>query len=146
MKLFKKILGVVSFYLYSPFTVWIHKLRGVKFKDTKSVFIGVHVDLDHLHPECISIGEHVTIAAGARITAHIHPPKNMRDVLPAEVKDITIGNNVFIGADAIIMPGVTLGDWSVVGAGSVVTKDVPPHSIFAGNPAKFIKNLPEVKS
>lgn len=54
---------------------------------------------------------------------------------------IHIKNNVWIGAGSIILPGVTIGENSVVGAGSVVTKDIPPNVIYAGNPAKFIKDI-----
>ncbi|KAJ3060976.1 hypothetical protein HK102_009294, partial [Quaeritorhiza haematococci] len=52
-----------------------------------------------------------------------------------------IGNDVWIGGSATILPGVTIGDGVTVGAGSVVTKDVPPHVVVAGNPAKIIKRL-----
>lgn len=55
------------------------------------------------------------------------------------VKEIKIGDNVFIGANSIILKGVVIGDGSVIGAGSVVTKNIPPNQIWAGNPAKFIK-------
>lgn len=53
--------------------------------------------------------------------------------------DIVIGNDVWIGRESVIMPGVKIGDGSIVGAYSVVTKDVPPYSVVGGNPARFIK-------
>ncbi|TBL74033.1 sugar O-acetyltransferase [Paenibacillus thalictri] len=56
---------------------------------------------------------------------------------------ITIGNNVWIGGSCVILPGVTIGDNSIVAAGSVVTKDVPENTIVAGNPAKFLKAISE---
>ena len=52
-----------------------------------------------------------------------------------------IGNNVFIGARSIILKGVTIGEGAVIGAGSVITKDVPPMTVVAGNPAIIIKSL-----
>lgn len=57
-------------------------------------------------------------------------------------KKVTIGNNVFIGAHSTILKGVEIGDNSIVGACSVVTKSIPANEIWAGNPARFIKNIP----
>ena len=54
--------------------------------------------------------------------------------------EVHIGNNVWLGAGVIVMPGVTIGDNSVIGAGSVVTKDIPPYSVAVGVPARVIKN------
>ncbi|MGP7818492.1 sugar O-acetyltransferase [Niallia sp. 01092] len=54
---------------------------------------------------------------------------------------INIGNNVWIGGSSVILPGITIGDNSIVAAGSVVTKDVPKNSVVAGNPAKWLKNI-----
>ena len=58
-------------------------------------------------------------------------------------KSIVIGNNVWIGANATVLPGVTIGDNAIVAAGAVVTKDVAPNSIVGGVPAKFIKSILE---
>ncbi len=59
--------------------------------------------------------------------------------LSPDIKDTNIGNDVWIGYDATILPGVNLGDGCIVGAKSVVTKDFPPYSIVAGNPARIIR-------
>ena len=56
-------------------------------------------------------------------------------------KPITIGSNVWFGGGVIVCPGVTIGDRCVIGAGSVVTKDIPPDTMAAGNPCKVIKQL-----
>ena len=58
-------------------------------------------------------------------------------------KPVTIGDNVWIGGNAVVLPGVTIGSNSVIGAGSVVTRDVPPWSIAAGNPCKVIRTITE---
>ena len=56
-------------------------------------------------------------------------------------KAVTIADDVWIGANAVVLPGVTIGQHSVVAAGAVVTQDVPPYSVVGGVPAKVIKNL-----
>lgn len=58
---------------------------------------------------------------------------------------INIGDNVFVGTGAIILPGVTIGSNVIIGAGSIVTKDIPANSVFAGNPAKEIMSLEDYK-
>ena len=69
--------------------------------------------------------------------------KKDTDLLGRKNKSIHIGKNVFIGAHSTILKGVKIGDNSVVGACSVVTKSIPPNQIWAGNPIKFIRDLPE---
>ena len=54
---------------------------------------------------------------------------------------IVIGNDVFVGANSIILKGVTIGDRAIIGAGSIVTKDIPKDEVWAGNPAKFIRKI-----
>lgn len=56
-------------------------------------------------------------------------------------RPITVGNNVWIGGNVCVLPGVTIGDNCVIGAGSVVVKDIPANSVAAGNPCKVIKTL-----
>ena len=63
-----------------------------------------------------------------------------RDIQPPS-KPITIGDNVWLGGHVIVLPGVTIGDGSVIGAGSVVTGDIPPRSLAVGTPAKVIRTL-----
>ena len=58
-------------------------------------------------------------------------------------KDIHIGNNVWIGAGAIVLPGVTIGENSVIGAGSVVTKDIPANVVAVGNPCRVMREIGE---
>lgn len=87
------------------------------------------------------IGDNVLIASHTIITSLTHDPNAeiYRETLIK--KKVKIGNNVWIGAGAIILPGVTIGDGAIIGAGSVVTKDIPPNTIVAWVPAKFIRVL-----
>lgn len=92
----------------------------------------------------IEIGENSTLAFRVTIltTASPNAPYNLlKDIYKPISKPVTIGDNVWIGACSVILPGVTIGNMSVVAAGSVVTKDIPPHTLVAGVPARIIKNI-----
>ena len=113
-----------------------------KYFSKKGVQIGenccVYSDISTPESYLITVGNNVTISNDVQFLTH----DNSIDRLCAEKCDIfgaiTIGNNCFIGARAIILPGVTLGDRVVVGAGSVVTKSFPSDVIVAGNPARQV--------
>ena len=87
----------------------------------------------------------ITIEDGAMIAANVQLISNNHDLYDRRIllcKPVHIGKNAWIGAGATILPGVTVGENAVVAAGAVVTKDVAPHTIVGGNPAKFIKEIP----
>lgn len=98
-------------------------------------------------PYLITIGDNVTITPGVKFQTHDGGVALFRKEYPGlnVFGKITIGNNVFIGEDAMIMYGVTVGDNVVIGARSVVTKDVPSNTVVAGVPARMIKTLEEYK-
>lgn len=90
----------------------------------------------------VHIGNHVLIAPGVQIIAATHPTDPKERASGKEYgAPVTIGDNVWIGAGAIICPGVTIGDNTTIGAGSVVTKDVPANCVAAGSPCKVIKTI-----
>lgn len=93
--------------------------------------------IDKGHAFLLEIGDNVAIS-DARILLHDASTKIFLGY--SKVGKVVIGNNVFIGADAIILPGVHIGNQVVVGAGSVVTKDIPDNCIVVGNPARVIGN------
>lgn len=93
--------------------------------------ISVGAKLDKTYPKGIHVGEESYIASGAIVFSHDYT----RDLH----EDTYIGRRCFIGANAIIMCGVRIGNEVIVGAGAVVTKDVPSNTIVAGNPARIIK-------
>ena len=88
----------------------------------------------------IELEDNVLIGPEVKILSVNHPldPKNRRGVI---LKSVKIRRNAWIGAGATVCPGVTIGENSIIGAGSVVTKDVPSNTLYAGVPAKFIKNI-----
>ena len=110
------------------------------------VMIGDHTRIG-LHNTIIGpvdIGSHVNLAQGITVTALNHnfdDTEKLIDEQGVSTNPVTIEDDVWIGANAVILPGVTIGNHCVVAAGAVVTKDVPPHSLVAGVPAKVIKNI-----
>lgn len=110
------------------------------------VVIGDHTRIG-LHNTIIgpvTIGNHVNLAQGITITALNHNFDNADkriDEQGVSTNSVSIGDDIWIGANAVVLPGVTIGHHSVVAAGAVVTKDVPPHSLVAGVPAKVIKQI-----
>jgi acetyltransferase-like isoleucine patch superfamily enzyme len=97
-----------------------------------SVRLALSCKLDQVYPAGVHIGEATSVAFEARIMTH--------DRVRGIYTHTRIGKNCFIGGRSTILPGVTVGDGSIVAACAVVTKDVPPNSIVAGNPAKVIRS------
>lgn len=92
----------------------------------------------------VSIGNHVNLAQGITVTALNHnfsDPDKRIDEQGISTVAVSIGDDVWIGANAVVLPGVTIGSHSVVAAGAIVTKDVPKGSLVAGVPAKIIKQI-----
>lgn len=90
----------------------------------------------------ITIGEDVQIGPNVQLLTPTHPTEpDLRRNKYEAAKPIVIGNNVWLGGGAIVLPGVTIGDNSIIGAGSVVTKDIPANVIAVGNPTRIVRNL-----
>ena len=110
------------------------------------VMIGDHTRIG-LHNTIIGpveIGNHVNLAQGITVTALNHnfsDTSKRIDEQGVSTNPVTIADDVWVGANAVILPGVTIGEHCVIAAGAVVTKDVPPHSLVAGVPAKVIKQI-----
>jgi maltose O-acetyltransferase len=102
----------------------------------KDFHMGPEVIIDDAHCWHISIGNSVTLAPRVHILAHDASTKMFLGL--TRIGNVAIGNNVFIGAGSIILPGVVIGSRVVIGAGSVVSRNVPDNSVAAGNPARVI--------
>lgn len=99
--------------------------------------------IDKNHAYLLEIGDNVTIS-DARVLLHDGSTK-----IPlgySKIGKVIIGNNVFIGADAIILPDITIGDRVIVGAGAIVNKSIPSNSVVVGNPAKVISTYDDFVS
>ena len=108
--------------------------RGLKLGQNCEIHDGFFFDPSHCF--LISIGDNCELAPNVRLIAHDASPKKLLGY--AKIGRIDIRNNCFIGDSVIVLPGVTIGENSIIGAGSIVTKDVPPNSVAAGNPARVI--------
>lgn len=107
---------------------FLHRLRGAKIG--KGVWISQYVYLDELHPESVSIGDNTTIGIRTTIISHFYwGPRQ-----PQSNGKVIIESNVFIGPHCVILPNVRIGEGSVIQAGAVVSRNVPPRS-FWGSPA-----------
>lgn len=142
-------LSIVTMFTFPYFvTVFFHRLRGVKIG--KGTRISRNVILDDHNPELITIGKNVAITTRVVVLCH------QRDLtkysfgddamsFPFKEERVIIKDNVHIGIGSIIMPGVTIGEGAIIGAGSVVTKDIPPYCVAVGVPAKVIRYFNENK-
>lgn len=108
-------------------------------------FVGRGVEFDIM---CgVTVGRHSLIAPRCFITDHVHGTRrDLRiDQQPCRAEPVEIGSDVWLGAGAVVLPGVRIGDGAVVGANSVVTTDVAPYTVVAGAPARFLRNRDNVE-
>ena len=116
--------------------------KGLKLGKNISIIEDFFFDPSHCF--LISIGSNTTISPNVRLIAHDASTKKILGY--TKIGKIDIGENCFLGDSVIVLPKVKIGSNSIIGSGSVVTKDIPPNSIVAGNPAKVISNLDEYKN
>ena len=130
--------GLAWFAPHKGLRVYFHKLRGVKIG--KNVEIGYFCIIDNVYPNMVEIEDNVTIAAMSIILAH---DNSMYYSHGGDVRfgKVVIKKNAFIGVHSVILPGVTIGEGAIVGAMSLVNRDVPPNTIVAGIPARIIRTI-----
>ena len=109
-----------------------------------SIGDNVFVNFNAVILDCapVTIGDGTQISPGVQLLAADHPrdPETRRDLLEL-ARPISIGSNVWLGAAAIVLPGVSVGDDSIIGAGSVVTRDIPSGVLALGNPCRVVRDL-----
>lgn len=125
---------------------WVLKKIGCHVG--KDIFVGDHVRIDGGHSDLIYIGDHAHITGGCRLLCHQRDLREYRKgddaaKLPYKLGEIHIGKGVMIGMESLIMPGVTIGDGAIVGAYSLVTRDIPAWTIATGRPAKVVNEIKE---
>jgi acetyltransferase-like isoleucine patch superfamily enzyme len=142
---FRKLLHMIarSLPMYPGWRAALHRLRGVRVG--KNVFIGIDVFIDSTYPEIITIEDCVTIIARTFIIGHSFNPVHLEKVLNKnnlpKKQGVVLRKGCYIGAQSIILPGVEIGECSIIGAGSVVTEPIPAYSVAMGVPAKVVKSF-----
>jgi acetyltransferase-like isoleucine patch superfamily enzyme len=126
--IFNKVLAVVRVYRKCSLEIKIYVYRRLGAKIGEKVRLFGRID--GVNPHLVTIGNYSVIGKGSQLATHCP----IRGPQP-----ITIGEYVWIGFGVVVLPGVKVESYSVVGAGSVVTKDIPPYSIAAGNPARILR-------
>lgn len=123
---------------------WVNIEKGAKFGDNLKIGNGSGIGAYSIIPGSVTIGENVMMGQECLMFTQNHSferldiPMGQQGVQAS--RPIVIGNDVWIGARVIILPGVHVGDGAVIGAGAVVTKNIPPYEIWGGNPARFLKS------
>ena len=132
-KIYSKIYNII---MQKP-CLRVLKKYGLRFGKNFSVQKGCIIDNSHCY--LISIGDNVTLAHNVHILAHDASTKMFLG--KTKIGKVCIGNNVFVGADTVILPNVIIGNRVIIGANSVVTKKLDGNGVYAGNPAKKIMDL-----
>ncbi len=121
---------------------WLLRRMGAKVG--KGVFIGDHVVFDLNHSDLIYVDDDAHITGGCRLLCHqrdlsgYHKGDNASK-LPYRLGEIHIGKGVMLGMNSMVMPGAKIGDGAIVGACSLVSKEIPPYTVAVGQPAKVVK-------
>ena len=129
-QLLSRILHKLAFLVPGGYSLrpWLHRMRGARIG--KNVWISQLVYIDELHPENVTIGDNTTIGLRTSIFTHFYwGPRR-----PTNDAKVTIEDNVFIGPHCVILPNVHIGEGAIIKAGTVVTRNVPPHTILGSPP------------
>lgn len=121
--------------------IWLLKRLGAKVIGKNYIAQNLFI-MDAGHTELLSIGSNVAIGPNVTIIINSDPyPSNLSKIYPQSIKKVTINKHVWVGACVTILGGINVGEYSIIAAGSVIVKDVPPKTMVAGVPAKVVKNL-----
>jgi acetyltransferase-like isoleucine patch superfamily enzyme len=143
--LFRGIIGYVAYiWIFPPwFAAWLHKCRGVNIRDVRTVYIAPNVLIDTNFPERLTIGNFVYITRGAKILCHTAYTPLTQEIVGVDcvIGPVTIDDGAYIGVNAVVLPNTRIGRCAVIGAGAIVTQDIPDYAIAVGVPARVIGDV-----
>ncbi|MDP2760790.1 MAG: acyltransferase [Sideroxyarcus sp.] len=135
-------------FLPGRYRVLLQCMHGVQFADWRSSFLGEDVFFDDIYPASIHIGRNARLTAGVRVLAHYFDTR-FEPTIDRPFRfyqgEVVIGNNVFVGVNAVIAKPVVIGDGAVIGANSVVVSDIPENAIAVGAPARVVGFRPAMR-
>lgn len=123
--------------------IYCQRAKGVSIG--RNVYLAYDVNIDMAYPELIEIEDNARIGIGVIILAHSRPGDAWMDYLGEQHAPVKIKRHSAVYAGAIIMPGVTVGEYAIVREGAVVEEDVPSYAVVAGIPARVVRELPRDK-
>ena len=119
--------------------IWMHRRRGCHIG--KEVYIAQQCGLDNAYPELIFIEDYALVLGGATLLAHTSLRSCYFGIIPNQAAPVVVKHHANISMNAVLLPGVTVGEYAIVSAGAIVSKNVEPYTIVQGNPAKEIVNI-----
>lgn len=148
LKMLEKMLDSALLEPFEPRKLRAYFIRKMGCHVGKNVFFGDYVRMDTSYADMIYIGDYTHITSGCRLLCHQRDLSNYcvgdnAAECGYRLGEIHIGKGVMVGMETMIMPGVTIGDGAVIGARSMVTKDIPPYCVAVGSPAKVVKQIPQ---
>lgn len=145
--IYRKIRNIILYRLayFCPFNslrIKMHRWRGVNIG--QHCYIAQQCCIDNAYPELVFIEDSAGVNQGTTIIAHTNAGEHFEDIIPNIAAPVVIRHHAICAINSIILPGVEVGEYSIVTAGSVVNKHVPPYSLVQGNPAKVIFNYERI--
>lgn len=127
---------------WGGFRKWLQRQRGAKIG--KGVHWGTNIVVDNAFPYFVVIEDGASIAGNDYFLVHNKPLDYHRNCCESFVAPIFVRKNAWVAINVTVLPGVEIGEGSIVSAGSVVSKDIPPFTVAKGNPAKVVADLSEI--
>lgn len=116
--------------------VKLNKWKGVNIGE--NVYIGMFVFIDNAYPEYVFIEDEAAVNAGCMLITHFNLKKHFEPIVLARVAPVLIKKGAMVAVRSILLPGITVGEYAMVSAASVVNENVEPYTLVRGNPAKKI--------